>query len=97
VPRAVRDADARQRPHHLVAALLRRDPAIDQGQLDVLVDREIADQVERLEDEADLLVAQARHLRRREPRGRGAAQRVRAARRRVEQAEDGEQRGFPRA
>ena len=36
--------------------------AVGQRQLDVLVDGEVADQVERLEDEADLAVADARPL-----------------------------------
>ena len=44
----------------LLDALLplgRRHTAIGQRQLDVLVHREIADQIERLEDEADLAIA----------------------------------------
>ena len=47
-----------------------RHAAVGERQLDVLVDREVADQVERLEDEADLPVADAGALRRGEPRHR---------------------------
>ena len=54
-----------ERVDHALLALLRAHAvAVRQRQLDVLEDREVADQVERLEDEADLPVADARALRR---------------------------------
>ena len=59
---AVRHADALQRLLHAPLALRRRHAAIRQRQFHVLVHREIADQVERLEDKADLAVADARPL-----------------------------------
>ena len=63
MPHAVRHADALQRFHHALLAFGRGHLLpIGQRQLDVLVHREIADQVETLEDEADLLVANARAL-----------------------------------
>jgi hypothetical protein len=43
-------------------ALGGRHAAVDQRQLDVLEHRQVADQVEALEDEADLAVAHARAL-----------------------------------
>ena len=59
--------------------------AVRERQLDVLEHREVADQVERLEDEADLLVADVRALRRVEVLDRRAVQQIAAAARRVEQ------------
>ena len=89
---AVAHAHALERIGDALLALGRRHAAVRERQLDVLVDREIADQVERLEDEADLAVADAGALRRRELRDRLAGERVLAVGRRVEQAEDREQR-----
>src|SRR5918995_7501890 len=66
--------------------------AIDQRQLDVLEHGEVADQVEALEDEPDLAVAHARALRERQVRHLLAVQQVGALGRRVEQAEDGQER-----
>jgi len=45
-----------------MAAVVRGDALVEQGDLDVLGDGELGDQVERLEDEADLLPADAREL-----------------------------------
>ena len=67
---------------------------IGQRQLDVLEDAQVADQVEALKDEADLLQTDARALGRGQPCDRAAVKRIRALRRRVEQAENGQQRGF---
>ena len=53
---------ARAHPAPAACAPRRRHAAISQRQFHVLVDREIADQVECLEDEADLAVADARPL-----------------------------------
>ena len=71
--------------------------AIGQRELDVLKHGQVADQVEALEDEPDLAVADAGAIREREVRNLGALERVAAARWRVEQAEDGEQGGFAAA
>src|SRR5687768_18545620 len=51
---AVRHADLLERSHHPVLALGRLHAAVGERQLDVLVDVEIADQIEALEDEPDL-------------------------------------------
>src|SRR6185503_18071998 len=74
-----------------------RNTAVDQRQLDVELDAEVGDQVERLEDEADGLVAQGRELGRRERRGVEPVEPVHAVARRVEQAEDREQGRLARA
>ena len=59
---AVRHAHALQRFLHALLALRRRHAAIGERQLDVLVNGEIADQIESLEDEADFAIADARAL-----------------------------------
>src|SRR6185369_7277093 len=63
---AVAHAHALECVGDALLALGRRHAAIGERQLDVLVDREIADEVERLEDEADLAIPNAGALRRRE-------------------------------
>ena len=61
VPDAVGHADALQRLHHALLAIRRRHfLPVGQRQFDVLIHRQVADQVETLEDEADLLIADAR-------------------------------------
>ena len=65
---AVRHADALERRLDALLALGRLHAAIGERQLDVLVDGEVADQVEALEDEPDLAVADARALRQRQVR-----------------------------
>ena len=62
VLRAVRHADALERGVGALTALGRLHAAVDQRQLDVLEDREVANQVEALEDEPDFAVAHARAL-----------------------------------
>src|ERR1044072_2945261 len=94
---AMAHADALQRFEHETFTLARTHAAISQRQLDVLINREIADEVEALEDESDLAVADAGALREREVRHFGPLERVAAARRRVEQAEDREERRFAAA
>ena len=94
---AVRHADLLQRLLHALLALRGAHAAIGQRQLDVLVDRQVADQVEGLEDEADLAVADARALGRLELLDRPAVERVAALGRRVQQAQDREQRGLAAA
>src|SRR5262245_27695749 len=69
-----------------------REPAVGQRQLDVLVHGEIADQVERLEDEPDLPVADASAIGGGEIGDGLAVEQVAAVGRRVEQPEDREQR-----
>ena len=66
--------------------------AVGEGQLDVLEDREIADQIEALEDEADLAIADARRVRGLELGDRPAVELVRPLRGGVEEAQDREQR-----
>jgi hypothetical protein len=88
----VRHADALEGRLHALLALARTHAAVRQRQLDVLVDGEIADQVERLEDEADLAVAYARPVRGGELRDVLAVQQVLPVRRRIEQPEQREQR-----
>jgi putative ABC transport system ATP-binding protein len=50
---------ALERVGHPLLALRRRHASIGERQLDILVHRQIADQVERLEDEADLPISNA--------------------------------------
>ena len=69
-------------------------PAIGQRQLDVFKHREIADQVEALEDETDLAIADAGALRVIELRHRLTVEREAAFGRGIEQAENREQRGL---
>ena len=71
--------------------------AVGQRQFDILIDREIADQIETLEDEPDFLVANARALREIEILDRLPIQLIAPAGRRIEQADDREQRRFPAA
>ena len=89
---AVRHADLLERRHHALLALGRLHAAIGERQLDVLVDVQVADQVEALEDEPDLAVAHARALGERQVRDFLAVQDVAPFGRRVEQPQDREQR-----
>ena len=73
-------------------ALGRGHAAVGERQLDVLEHRQVADQVEALEDEPDLPVADARALGERQALHRRAVEPVVAHGRRVEQPEDREQR-----
>ena len=97
VLRAVRHADLLERRHHALLALGRLHAAIGERQLDVLVDGQVADQVEALEDEPDLAVADARPLGERQVGDRLAVEHVVAVGRRVEQAENRQQRGLAAA
>jgi hypothetical protein len=78
-------------------ALRRRHAAIGQGQLHVLEDGEVADQVEALEDEPDVAVADARAPAEIKILNGLARDGVGPTGRRVEQAEDGQQRGLAAA
>src|SRR3954454_24964266 len=93
----VQHADALQRRLDAPLPLRRRELAKRQRQVDVLRDGEIADEVERLEDEADLAIADARAVGEIELLDRFAGELVAAGRRRVEQTEDREERRFAAA
>ena len=57
-----RELNLLQFVHRDFAALLLRDPLIEQGQLDIFDDPQVADQIKGLEYEADFTVAQLRPL-----------------------------------
>src|SRR5438552_1587337 len=95
--RTMRHADTFERVGNPPFPLFRQHTAIGERQLDVLEHGEIANQVETLKDEADFSVADARALRGFELRDLATIQRVRAAARRVEQADNREQRGLAAA
>jgi hypothetical protein len=85
-------SDSRQR---LVNPRLPRravDAAHRQRILDVLVHRQVGDQVEALKDEADVEIADPRPLRRRQSIGGPSIQPVAAARRRIEQRQQRQKR-----
>ena len=82
---AMRHPDALERLLHALAPLRGRHAAIRERQLDVLVDGEIADQVEGLEDESDLSVPNARPIRSRQRLTGLTGQRVLPGGGRVEQ------------
>jgi hypothetical protein len=90
-------AHALQRLLHALPPLRRRHAAVGQGELDVLEDGEVADEVEALEDETDVAVADARALAEVEVLHGLAGDGVGAAGGRVEQAQDREQRGLAAA
>ena len=91
---AMRHSHALERLLHPLHALGRAHAAIGEREFHVLVDREVADEVKGLENEADLSVANAGPVGRREIRDVLAAQHVRATGRCIEQAKDREQRGL---
>src|SRR5690606_20111500 len=93
MPHATRHAPERLE-HALLALLLAQARAIRQRQLDVLEHREVADQVERLEYEADLAVPDLRPLRMVELLDGRAVQPVSSAARRIEKPEDRQERRF---
>src|SRR5262249_36506813 len=88
---AMAHANALERRFDALLALGGLHAAIGERELDVLEDREIANQVEALKDEPDLAVAHARPLGRSELGNRPAVQHVLPFGRRVEEAEDREQ------
>jgi hypothetical protein len=73
------------------APLRARQSPINQGQLHVFPDAQLAEQVERLEDEADLPIAEARPSAAIERANVHAVQSVSARGRLLQQAQDGEQ------
>src|SRR5262249_41492393 len=95
MPHAVGHADALERFHYSFFAFGRRHLlAIGQRQLDVLIDRKIANQIETLKDEADFPVANARTLREIQVLDRPPIQEVLSARWGIEQPHNREQRRF---
>src|SRR5687767_3512343 len=88
----MRHADALECRRHTLPPLGRPHAAIRERQFDVLVDCQVANQVEALEDEADLTVADPGALRQRQRRDGITLQQIRAFARRVEQPEDRQQR-----
>ena len=94
---AVRHAHPLERFLHALLALGRAHAAIGQRQFDVLVHRKVADQVERLEDKADLPVADAGALGELQPAHRPAVQRVGAVAGSIQQAQNGQQGGLAAA
>ena len=78
-------------------AVARAHSAISQRQLDVFENRQVADQIEALENESDLAIANSRALRERKIRHLVPFERVTSVRWRVEQAEDRQQRRFAAA
>src|SRR5258706_5389242 len=87
VSRAMRHADPLQRLVHPLAPLLGLHAAVSERQLDVLEHRQVADQVERLEDEPDLQIADAGPIRERQVGDLLAVQPVLPLARGVEQPE----------
>src|SRR5471030_3101647 len=88
--RAMRHPDALERRFDALLALGGLHAAIGERQLDVLEHRQVADQVEALEDEPDLAVAHAGALRGRELGHRPVVEQVLPLGGRVEQAQDRE-------
>ena len=82
---------------HALFSLGRGHAAIGERQLDVFEDGEVANQIERLENEADLAIANASAVRERKIRHRVSIDPVIALGRRIEQAQNREQRGLAAA
>src|SRR5215212_8924713 len=78
-------------------SLFCRHPAISERQLDILEHRQVADEIERLEDKSNLTIPHSRTVGRRQVRHRCTGQHVFAARRNVEQAKYREQSCFARS
>src|ERR1700730_15850028 len=95
--RAMRHADPLERCLDALPAFSRAHAAIGQWELDVVEDREVANQIEILKDESDLAVPRSRPLAHREIRHRFSVEPVLSAGWRVEQAEDRQERRLPTA
>ncbi len=91
------EADPRQRFHGERPALPVAHAAIDQRQLDILDRRGAGEQVEALEHEAEIMPAQQRALLAVEPPDLDAVEKVAAARRLIEAADDVHGRRLARA
>ena len=81
----------------LLALGRRHSGAIGERQLDVLLDGEVADQIEALKDEADLLVANPRALAEAQVLHWLAVEQIFPAGRSIQQAENRKQRGLAAA
>jgi hypothetical protein len=91
----MRHLHPRERRHHALAALCRRQPAVQQRQLGILEHRQIPDQIEALKDKADLPIPDPRPLPSAEPPNRASLQPVLASGRQLQQPQDREQRRLP--
>src|SRR5450432_4246999 len=91
----MRHADLLERVVHALLALTALHAAIRERQLHVLVHGEIANQVERLEDESDLPNANPRSFGRTQLSNRLAIEQICSIGWRIQQPENGEQRGLP--
>src|SRR5436309_3133901 len=96
VARPVAHADAIESVLYALLAIRRRHSPVGQGQLDVLEDGQVADQVEALEDEPDVAVADVGAIGGRQVLHRLGVEQVLTACGGVEQAEDGQERGLAR-
>src|SRR5262249_47134209 len=97
VPGATAEPDALESGERTVAALAPADAAVAERQADVLGRGEARQQVEALEDEADLLAAEPREPVGRDRVDRSAAEAVLARRRLQQAAEDLHESRLPRA
>src|SRR5690606_35967056 len=94
---AVAHADLLESFEDAFLALGGRHAAVGERQLDVLVNGEVADEIEGLENETDLAVADAGTLGEREALHGATVEEVGALGGRVEQAENGEEGGLAAA
>src|SRR5664279_4645456 len=94
---AMSHADLLERLLHALFALGSAEATIGQRQFHILLDREVADEVEALKDEADLTIADAGPLRETKVCDRMAVEGIASPRRCIQQPQDGEQRGFATA
>src|SRR6202162_3099360 len=97
MPQAREEADLLDSPLDSLLALGRGKAPVAQRHIHVVEDVQVRNQVEALEDETDLLVADAGHLGVGEPGDVLAVQVVRALVERVEEAGDVQKRRLPRA
>src|SRR6185369_3682489 len=97
VLRAMRHADALECIRNALLSLARAHAAIRQRQFNVLVDREVADQVEALEDETNFAVSDPGALRKRKVLYRMTVEDVLTVARCIQQAQNREQSGFAAA
>ena len=91
------DIPTRSKVLNLALAFVASHAAVGEGQLHVFIHREVADQVERLKNETDFAITDARPLGQLEPLHRTIVQNVSSIRRRIEQAQNRQQRGLPAA
>ena len=97
MPRAVPHADLLERLLNPLFAFRPAHAAIGEREFDVFEDRQVADEIEALEDEADLAIADAGALGEAEVGHRLAVERVTPCGGRIKQTEDGQQRGLAAA